>query len=265
MDSGVNVTVPNHEIMKPLVDINSNGEEYIVNGSNIRLTAFSTLDQFLYLGRPFLSSAYMMVDEDQRQFTIWQGKTSEDQNLIAVRQPPCTTSAISSTLSLTPTTTASSISNPVHQLSRGTIAGISVPAMTAVALGLVLTLLFVRAKRRRRQVLRVQERENNGRPSSRDANDPLHHKPELSSDRQPPQELAPGRNAGDAIPPFEIPAGPVPELHAEAVSELHSEVAATEMASDFKINESDARMISGVAQSIRGEQTSSSTDHGVRE
>ena len=161
-----------------------------------------TLNAMPALGRTFLSAAYMMVDDDKHQFTLWKGQPSTEQKLIASGPPTCTTSVAASpsvTLSSPPSATSSNA--PPTGLSKGVVSGISVSAVVMISACFAVGYFLARKRSRRHQ---GPQRENTSKHSSLGSEQPLHFKPELSSDQQPPQEMSLGRHMGDAIPPYEM-------------------------------------------------------------
>lgn len=202
VDPGLEVTIPNHELISPYIDIDSNGEEYIKNSSDVRLTAFSMGQQsgqnsISILGRSFLSAAYLMVDEEQKQFTLWQGAPSQEQNLVAVGQSLCSPSITSPT----PISTATPTSSPPPSqkgLSKGAIVGVSVGAVgTTVALFGVLLFAWKRKRTRSRGHHKLTEK------TEHTNQDLVHPKAELVADNHPPQEMPLGANHLDSALVFE--------------------------------------------------------------
>jgi len=75
LSNGFTTTIPNHELMKPYRDIDSTGRPIILNGDNERVLLLNALRKpndkdMPLLGAPFLSSAYLMVDNDRKQFLL---------------------------------------------------------------------------------------------------------------------------------------------------------------------------------------------------
>lgn len=87
LSSGLQIRIPNHQLILPDYHISSQGE-IIVNGSD-RVVLINSLQAInLYdmpqLGQPFLSSAYLLVNEDTAQFTLWKSNPTTTRNLLAI-------------------------------------------------------------------------------------------------------------------------------------------------------------------------------------
>ena len=205
IDPGLKITIPNYELIKPYVSINSAGQEYIVNGSDVRLTAFSSFDDEQVhvqgaLGRPFFNSAYMMVENDQRQITLWLASSNESLDLRAVGPAKCVSSnAPSPTARTSDSAAASQIS--ASGLSKGAISGVFVSVAVIIFARFSVGYFFAR---RQSKLQNDAEKDDTGKRSSLDSDPPLHFKPELPSDREPPQETPQGKIAGDTISPYEM-------------------------------------------------------------
>ena len=171
--------------------------------------SFSSLDDaqqkaLPVLGRNFLSAAYLMVDNDQQQFTLWQGQPSASQDLRAAGPPTCSNSG-------TPTPSASTSATNVSEavpspsngsLSKGAITGVSIAALSIIAtcFGIGYLLARKRSQKQRREVADLNKHSGMDSDSSPSSN----HKAELPSDQQPPQEIPLGKGAEDEIPPYEM-------------------------------------------------------------
>ena len=197
IDPGLQITIPNHQFVNSEDSIDSNGQHYLSNTTD-RLTAIYSneevaLNAIISLGQPFLSSAYMMVDEYKQQFTLWQSQPSSTQDIVSQGAAPCNGSE-------RPTSDSSPSSAPV---SKGAIAGaaIGVVVLTAVCC----TAVWILAKRTIKRRL-GQSAEPQSKPSSivdTPAGFPL--KSELPTDRIPARELPLERDASLAIiPPYEM-------------------------------------------------------------
>lgn len=83
--SGLQVTVPNDQFMVPFVTIARNGSR-IFNDSQKEFL-FNGIDEPVQpatLGRYFLTSAYLMVNQDAETFTLWQANPSTATQLVPV-------------------------------------------------------------------------------------------------------------------------------------------------------------------------------------
>ena len=95
--------------MVPDYSVDSSGHQ--VSNTTTREVLLNSLqnvniDDIPLLGRTFLTSAYLYVNYDQSEFTLWQGNPTTDQNLVAVGSgPSCPTTPV------TPTTSGNSSSS----------------------------------------------------------------------------------------------------------------------------------------------------------
>ena len=107
------------------------------------------------LGRPFLSSTYIFIDNEQREFTIWPSQQTTDQNIVPVGPPQCNPASPVSTGGDIFTSSTGSPLQPSHP-SAGTIAGATVGAVFGIALlGLA---CFLVLKKRRQGSLPLQRK-----------------------------------------------------------------------------------------------------------
>ena len=201
VDPGLDITIPNHELVRSFVDINSDGEEYISNSSTRVMGLYAmdeqTADTMPAFGRTFLTGAYLMVDDDKQQFTLWQGQSSTEQKLVAHGPSLCPEPVpVSSSAAPSPTETSR---GPGSTISKGGIAGIFVGLVFIIAICIGIG-YFLARKSRRKQAKRDEDEQQNGKHNSLDSKEPEYQKPELSSDHQhqPPQEIPPGNNDGEA-------------------------------------------------------------------
>jgi hypothetical protein len=75
LSNGFETTIPNHELVVPYRDINAKGQPVILNGAEQRVLLLNALrspnDKDLpLLGIPFLSAAYLVVNNDQQKFYL---------------------------------------------------------------------------------------------------------------------------------------------------------------------------------------------------
>jgi len=96
------------------------------------------------LGRTFLTSAYLYVNYDQSEFTLWQANPTTDQNLVAVGSgPSCPTTPV------TPTTSAGSSPSTPPNPSVPTGAIIGGACGGAAVLGILIGVAFFFRRRSR--------------------------------------------------------------------------------------------------------------------
>ena len=211
IDPGLDITIPNHQLVVPEYNTDSTGQNYIKDGTK-REVLINSLQQVnandkIVLGLPFFTSAYMMVDNDREQFTIWKSQATTDSNLFAMPPLHCDTPATSARPSPTsPASHTPSVTDAIHEptpISSGTIAGAVVGGFAGTALFLLGFFFIWRRRRTRMQGKGVVKGSRIGsHPVS-----PIYYKPELASDRQPPQEMADFRDPGQTDAPYEMPEG----------------------------------------------------------
>lgn len=88
LQSGLSVRVPNDQLVVPHVDIDPSTGAQVVNSTGPDLVINSIQDinanDLPQLGRQFLSAAYLMVNMEADQFTLWSANPTSDQDLVAV-------------------------------------------------------------------------------------------------------------------------------------------------------------------------------------
>ncbi|POR32113.1 Uncharacterized protein TPAR_07685 [Tolypocladium paradoxum] len=170
LDDGFQVKIPNHQLIVPERYINDKGD-LAVNSSRpvIRINSLqdTTAKVLPVLGRYFFTSAYVLLNRDANQFTLWQANPTSDENLVPVNQATqsCTT---------TPTTSRQPDlgGDQNGKLSSGAIAGIAVGGAAAAGIGLgVLWWCLVRRRKRNNEVEaeRFTVEEERERPPTRKA------------------------------------------------------------------------------------------------
>ncbi len=180
----------------------------------------------LVLGLPFFTSAYMLVDNDKEEITLWQAQASKAQDLVAVGTPDCRPS-VSASASV-PTNSPTSILHPGvarATISNGAIAGASVGGLLGIVTVFAAFLLLRRRSNRRRTAEPIKNLTSD-LPSP-----PAEYaKPELASDQIPPQEMPLVQHTRYDLAPYELSEGrDYGELPAEppAVPEKDSLVSAS--------------------------------------
>ena len=190
IDPGLDITIPNHQLVVPDYDIDSYGQTFVKNDSN-REVLLSSLQfnqgDVMVLGLPFFTSAYMMADNDREQFTLWQAQATTKSNIIPMAKPGCqnTSAAADPVPSTAPGSSPIGRNGLGHAaISKGTIAGVVVGGITGIAL--FFACFFVLRSRRAREAKgkATSFTDESARPVT-----PILYKSELASDRQPPQEM----------------------------------------------------------------------------
>ncbi|XTI92633.1 acid protease [Cenococcum geophilum] len=185
LNSGVTIRVPNSQFVLPDRDTNLDGRPFAntsISEVLINPTQDADSKDLPLLGRQFLTSAYVMLDQDANTFTIWQANPTTNIDLV----PIVSDSILSACNSSIPASTSSTSSPaPINhsELKAGAIAGIAIGAVFAVgALG------FAIFYWRRRRV--KYSGANNFPPQ-----------PDYSS--KPPHTFPLGEISGSQVPEFE--------------------------------------------------------------
>ena len=189
LDAGLEIRIPKHQIVQPVLDIDDNGQQQVVNTTERAVLFFSVLPKNLritVLGRPFMSSAYLFVDNDKEQFTLWASKPDPKQDLVAVGSPVC--------------------ENRKSTFTSGKIAGIAVGAIAALALSSwIVYLLQNRWASKRQPVQNHQEDQTSDETPCLEAATP---------NDVPTSELPLEQNPGYGISPYEMNGASAVELAA---------------------------------------------------
>ncbi|KAK4200412.1 aspartic peptidase domain-containing protein [Triangularia verruculosa] len=85
LNDGLNVRVPNSQLLVPFVDVDRSGVRN-VDRSKKELVMFGVGEEPATLGRYFLTAAYLMVNHDERTFTMWQANPTTKSSLVAVQR-----------------------------------------------------------------------------------------------------------------------------------------------------------------------------------
>ena len=206
---GLDIRIPNHQLVVPNVAISPEGQEYSPNSTVVEvlinsLQAINVNDMPLF-GLPFLSSAYLIVDNDKQHFTLSQSQQTSTSNLVAIGPPACSIPAPSPTSQLLPSVlaspapTATPTPQPSSGIPKGTIAGAVVGGLTII---LICAGLFLFQKRRR------VEKQKQELGTMVEVDNLVYTKPEMSSEWQPPQEMPLDQDSSQGIPPYEMPSTP---------------------------------------------------------
>ncbi|MCJ1272510.1 hypothetical protein MMC21_000296 [Puttea exsequens] len=208
IDPGLDIRIPNHQLVVPDYDINDQGQQYIKNSSNreilINQMSSNGANDNIVLGLPFFTSAYMLVDNDAQSMTLWQAQASKTQNIVPFGHPPACETTVSSHSNLPipdptkPTTIHSAITSSA--ISKGAIAGAVVGGLIGIALFICAYIWFRMRQNRRRQAAETSAQSFLA-PYPYESG---YQKPEMPSDRHPPQEMPLDRDPGFALAPYEM-------------------------------------------------------------
>ncbi|KAI1308324.1 aspartic peptidase domain-containing protein [Xylaria venustula] len=145
---GPSIRIPNNQLVVPERYVDGSTGQLMSNysRSNLVLNSLNTVNEqdLSQLGRVFLSSAYLMVNQDNEEFTLWTANPTALEDLVGVDSAgkEATTFCTNSTSSISPVSTSSAPSDsgsPMEMensksLSSGAIAGIVVAAVTSLAI-----------------------------------------------------------------------------------------------------------------------------------
>lgn len=149
LQSGPTIRIPNHQLIVPNRYVDpSNGEvKANVSQQNLVINTVQNINakDLPKLGRQFLSSLYLMVNEDQRQFTLWRSNPTYAVDLVTIDDKGNElTNFCSSDAGLEDSSTQS------KAVPTGAIVGASVGAVAAASIfGLGAFVLFRRRRRQR--------------------------------------------------------------------------------------------------------------------
>ena len=200
----LDIRIPNHQLVIPQYDINSKGQTYINNSTLREIQIYSLQgsmdDDMPNFGKPFLSSTYILADNDRQEFTLWQSNSNSSEEIIPLGPPLCGGSSDSSSAA---TAMSSSTNTPpplrAPPVSKGVIAGAVIGGLAALALCIGAFLLLAR-KRQAKRDQHAEAIDAEDKSSSQ-----LFDKPEMASDQHPPQEMSDTRDPGYTMAPYEMP------------------------------------------------------------
>jgi hypothetical protein len=151
LSSGLELTVPNNQLVVPNVQIDKEGRMQIPNDTMDEILVYnlenSNLDDMPLLGQVFLTSVYMHVDNEREQFTLWQAKPTTDEDLVLVHSTG--TKACDSNGSGGSNGGGTTSPPPKNSLSAGAIAGIVAGIILGLAAFIGLVFWYLGARRRR--------------------------------------------------------------------------------------------------------------------
>ncbi len=219
----MDITIPNHQLVVPNYGYETSGSMAVFNASTANEVLINSLqdinkNDMPLLGRSFLSSAYLMVDQDNQQFTLAGVNATNNEKIISNGPPVCQSPKSISTPAPTSSGAAGATSPPAvsptpantHQgISTGVVAGAAVGGVAAVALCLGAFLLLLRRRRRTRQEQLARMESEKRDPPVTGVSEPGFGMPkaEMSSDytHQPASEMPSQRHPPYQLGPYEMP------------------------------------------------------------
>ncbi|EEQ89651.2 uncharacterized protein BDCG_04771 [Blastomyces dermatitidis ER-3] len=148
LDSGLSITVPNHQLVLPNTVINRDGHQTFANDSRV-IPIHNAGRQGASLGQSFLSYVYIHVNNDLKRFSIWQANPTEETDIVSLAAGSCDPDPAND----------SGSANSDSKLGRGAIAGIVIGAVAGIALvGLAIWfLIWHKRKRTQNQDARLSQ------------------------------------------------------------------------------------------------------------
>lgn len=224
LSPGLDITIPNHQLVVSQPGYSRQGVAVEYNASTVQEVLINSIPggnngDMPILGRSFLSSAYLMVDADNQQFTLARVNATSAEKIVLIGPPACQSpksiaTPIPTTSTATSTTGPAAVSStpPVpastHQgVSASVVAGAAVGSAAAVALCLGALLLLRRRRRLYQQRLAQMESEKRDPPIT-GVDQPGFGliKAEMPSDHthQPPAEMPSQRHSPYQLAPYEM-------------------------------------------------------------
>ncbi|WEW57011.1 hypothetical protein PRK78_002470 [Emydomyces testavorans] len=154
LDSGLSVRIPNDQLVVPHRFINSTNGTLVTSGDTellIGVLQDHTANDLPYLGRQFLSSAYVFLNQDSKEFTLWAANPTPKEELVAVDSKNKVITDSCTEDSRPPMQPPTPEPSSGHYV--GAIVGIVVGSIAAVAVVAVLIFYLVSVRRRRKTVV----------------------------------------------------------------------------------------------------------------
>ena len=206
------IRIPNHQLVIPDYDVDSQGNTVEKNSSNRNVLLYSLQDinknDMPLFGGPFLSAAYFFVNYDQNEFSLWQSKATTNTDLLPVGPPTCKPDAPKETPHSTSALGAAPPSasptkadeprktNPTAAVAGGVVGGVAAIACVSLAL-----LLYRRRKHQQQQNAPILDSQDS---MYKQPPEYLYSKAEMPTDRLPPQEMPLEQNPPYNLAPHEM-------------------------------------------------------------
>ena len=214
--SGLQITIPNEQLVVPHISVNDAGKTFIDDDALREMLVYADpvyAPDMPLMGQVFMTSAYLHVNNDLQEFTLWQANPTKETSLVTVGTRCNATS--------TPLTTASPTPSPAPTLTSPQIVGVAIGGAAVIALSTLCGYWFLRKRSIRKDLERAKDA-----PSSEDMSMNLFFKAELTgstpklaptvlkgeldgSARKPLPELYGGKHAShdyrDVKGPIELP------------------------------------------------------------
>ncbi|MDI1486183.1 MAG: hypothetical protein OHK93_005409 [Ramalina farinacea] len=166
VDPGIEIRIPNHQLIMPVYGADASGHLYINDTEDKKIRLWTDTnppvppeEETIALGRSFMSSMYLLVDYDRGNFTIWPSTATNETDLVPIGPSSCdqplpATPSEPATFSdpAVPSESASSSDSITqHTVSKRTLAGSIVGGCSGLAILIAIPYCLVRRHRRRRR------------------------------------------------------------------------------------------------------------------
>ncbi|KAI9794542.1 MAG: hypothetical protein M1816_004429 [Peltula sp. TS41687] len=91
LSTGVNITVPNHQLVRPEILVDDAGKRYITNDTIREIYMTNGSSRPWVFGSPFFSAIQLHVNDEEGKFTLWQANPTSKEDLVAVVDKTATT------------------------------------------------------------------------------------------------------------------------------------------------------------------------------
>jgi LPXTG-motif cell wall-anchored protein len=161
IQSDLQIPIANTQVVQPDATILSDGSisyNDTLNELNVIALLPPNNGDIVQLGRQFLSGAYLMVNEDNGTFTLWQATGGSGESLVAVDEnnnvftPTCSSTSATSPVPTASLSSTPSIHPPPPKPTTSSIVGPVVGAIAGVALLVALGVFFRMRKRKNKAV-----------------------------------------------------------------------------------------------------------------
>ncbi|KAL9018876.1 MAG: hypothetical protein Q9185_003847 [Variospora sp. 1 TL-2023] len=209
--SGFEVRIPNHQLVIPDYAINTEGL-IVETNPRVRELLINSLegrrqDHMPLLGVPFLSSAYLLVDQDHEEFTLWNYDPTLTEKRLVPIGPNCS-GGFGGVASSATTDSVPEASSGSRSLSAGSIVGIVLGSLAALVVIFVLPFLYYRRRKRLSHEAAPAADSNSDGGGNPQVSSSLGFKPELHAQEPFRSELPVERDTGYTLQPYEMGAQP---------------------------------------------------------
>lgn len=216
LSGGLDITIPNHQLVIPSYRVNEEGRVFIENSSNREVLMNSLQDgnsNMLLLGRAFLTSAYLLVDNDHLEFTLWKSEPTQSEKLVPLGIPTCRRDSplASSTAGSQNSSSETPLPHNEHSsggLRPGAIAGIVLGAIFFVT-GLLFGVLLFRQRRAKQSY--AQKRQSTDIITGLEDSNDNKGLQEMPTDYHEPKEMPLTQHPPYDQTPYEMPAQSPPQ------------------------------------------------------